>query len=175
MKDLRLTEMEGRFAELIWDHEPIPSGNLVKLCESELNWKKSTTYTMLKRLEAKEIFENDNGVVGSLIKKDDFYAEQSNAFVKETFGGSLPKFLAAFTKSRKLSDSEIDDVLRLIHEHYGKLCDCVYHRGTADLNRECKVYMYVGEQEGIQKTNAQKDMVPNSKRAFDILIKRISG
>lgn len=117
LKDLRLTEMEGRFAELIWDHEPIPSGNLVKLCESELNWKKSTTYTMLKRLEAKEIFKNDNGVVGSLIKKDDFYAEQSKAFVKETFGGSLPKFLAAFTKSRKLSDSEIDDVLRLIHEH----------------------------------------------------------
>lgn len=72
MKDLRLTEMEGRFAELIWDHEPIPSGNLVKLCESELNWKKSTTYTMLKRLEAKEIFENDNGVVGSLIKRMTF-------------------------------------------------------------------------------------------------------
>ena len=114
MKNLRLTEMEGEFAGLIWYLEPIPSGNLVKLCESELNWKKSTMYTMLKRLEAKEIF---NGVVGSLIKKDDFYAEQSKAFVKETFGGSLPKFLAAFTKSRKLSDSEIDDVLRLIHEH----------------------------------------------------------
>lgn len=117
MKDLRMTEMEGKFAELIWDHEPIPSGNLVKLCESELNWKKSTMYTMLKRLEAKEIFINDNGMVGSLIKKDDFYAEQSKVFVKETFGGSLPKFLAAFTKSRKLSESEIDDVLRLIHEH----------------------------------------------------------
>lgn len=117
MKDLRLTEMEGKFAELIWKHEPIPSGNLVKLCESELNWKKSTTYTMLKRLEAKEIFINDKGIVGSLIKKDDFYAEQSKEFVQETFGGSLPRFLAAFTKSRKLSDTEIDDVLRLIHKH----------------------------------------------------------
>lgn len=117
MKALRLTEMEGKFADLIWHNEPITSGNLVKLCESELNWKKSTTYTMLKRLESKEIVSNHNGMVVSLINRDDFHAEQSNQFVKDTFDDSLPKFLAAFTKSRKLSDSEIEDVLRLINEH----------------------------------------------------------
>lgn len=117
MGNIRLTETEGKFAELIWDHEPISSGDLVKLCESELNWKKSTTYTMLKRIESKGIFANQNGVVVAIIQRDDFFAEQSNQFVKDTFNGSLPKFLAAFTKTRKLSDSEIDDVLKLINEH----------------------------------------------------------
>jgi len=117
MGNIRLTEMEGRFADLIWGNEPVSSGDLVKLCESELNWKKSTTYTMLKRLESKGIFENQNGVVVAMIKKDDFFAQQSSQFVKETFDDSLPKFLAAFTKTRRLSDSEIDDVLRLINEH----------------------------------------------------------
>ncbi|WP_251038282.1 BlaI/MecI/CopY family transcriptional regulator [Paenibacillus albidus] len=109
--------MEAKFADLIWQHEPIPSGELVKLCESELNWKKSTTYTMLKRLESKELFSNSKGVVISLLTREDFYAEQSKQFVEETFGGSLPKFLAAFTRSRKLSDSEVDEFLKLINEH----------------------------------------------------------
>lgn len=117
MNDFRLTETEGKFADLIWNHEPISSGKLVKLCEAELKWKKSTTYTMLKRLEVKRIVNNDDGVVSSIIQREDYYAEQSKQFVKDTFEGSLPKFLAAFTKSRKLSDSEIDDVLRLIQEH----------------------------------------------------------
>jgi len=117
MGNIRLTEMEGKFADLIWDNEPVSSGDLVKLCESELNWKKSTTYTMLKRLESKGIFDNQNGVVVAIIKREDFFAVQSNQFVKEAFNGSLPKFLAAFTKTRKLSDSEIEDVLRLINEH----------------------------------------------------------
>jgi BlaI family penicillinase repressor len=117
MGNIRLTEMEGKFADLIWHNEPIASGELVKLCETELNWKKSTTYTMLKRLESKDIFNNQHGVVVAIVQRDDFYAEQSKQFVKETFEGSLPKFLAAFTKSRRLSDSEIDDVLKLINEH----------------------------------------------------------
>lgn len=117
MNDFRLTETEGKFADLIWNHEPISSGKLVKLCEAELRWKKSTTYTMLKRLESKGIVNNEDGVVSSLINREDYYAEQSTQFVKDTFDGSLPKFLAAFTKSRKLSDSEVDDVLRLIQEH----------------------------------------------------------
>jgi BlaI family penicillinase repressor len=117
MGNIRLTEMEGKFADLIWNNEPIASGVLVKLCETELNWKKSTTYTMLKRLESKGIVNNQHGVVVAIVKRDDFYAEQSKQFVKETFDGSLPKFLAAFTKSRRLSDSEIDDVLKLINEH----------------------------------------------------------
>lgn len=112
-----LTDTETRFAELIWSREPIPSGDLVKLCESELSWKKSTTYTMLKRLAGKGIFENRSGLVTAVMKKEDFYAEQSKQFVDETFAGSLPRFLAAFTRSRKLSDNEIDEFLKIIKEH----------------------------------------------------------
>ncbi|AIQ17986.1 CopY family transcriptional regulator [Paenibacillus sp. FSL H7-0357] len=117
MDKIRLTEMETKFADLIWSHEPVPSGDLVKLCESELNWKKSTTYTMLKRLESKGVFKNKEGMVAALISKDDFYAQQSKQFVEETFQGSLPKFLAAFTRSRKLSDTEIDEFLKVIQDH----------------------------------------------------------
>ena len=117
MKEYRLTDTESKFADIIWVNEPIQSGELVKLCEVELNWKKSTTYTMLKRLENKEIFENRNGIVSSLIKKDEFYAEQSKQFVEETFDGSLPKFLASFTRSKRLSNKEINELQRLINEH----------------------------------------------------------
>ncbi len=117
MKEYRLTDMETKFADIIWAHEPIPSGTLVKLCEAELKWKKSTMYTMLKRLEGKGVFENHNGIVKSQISKDVFYAEQSKQFVEETFEGSLPKFLAAFTRSKKISDKEIDALQRLINEH----------------------------------------------------------
>ncbi|WP_405112252.1 BlaI/MecI/CopY family transcriptional regulator [Paenibacillus sp. FSL K6-1217] len=117
MSKIALTEMESRFAELIWDREPVPSGELVRLCETELSWKKSTTYTMLKRLESKGIFENRSGLVTAVLKKEDFYAEQSKQFVEETFEGSLPRFLAAFTRSRKLSDNEIDAFLKIIKEH----------------------------------------------------------
>lgn len=117
MREYKLTDMEAKFADIIWANEPIPSGELVKLCEIELCWKKSTTYTMLKRLENKEIFENRSGVVLSLVKKDEFYAEQSKQFVEETFDGSLPKFLAAFTRSKRLSNKEIDELQRLINEY----------------------------------------------------------
>lgn len=117
MKEYKLTDMETKFADIIWAHEPIPSGKLVGQCEAELKWKKSTTYTMLKRLESKGIFENNNGVVKSLLTKDEFYAAQSKQFVEETFEGSLPKFLAAFTRSKKISDKEIDELQKLINEH----------------------------------------------------------
>ena len=117
MKKYKLTKMETKFADIIWAHEPIPSGELVKLCEVELRWKKSTTYTMLKRLENKEIFVNRSGVVSSLLKKDEFYAGRSKQFVEETFDGSLPKFLAAFTRSKRLSDQEIGELQRIINEH----------------------------------------------------------
>ena len=117
MREYRLTNMETKLADIIWNKEPIPSGNLVKLCEVEFNWKKSTTYTMLKRLESKSIFKNKNGIVLALIKKDDFYAERSKQFVKETFDGSLPKFLTAFTRSKRLSNKEIDELQKLINEY----------------------------------------------------------
>ena len=106
--------METRFADLIWAHEPLSSGELVKLCEKELHWKKSTTYTVLRRLCERGIFRNDNGTVTSLLSKEQFSAMQSEQFVEETFEGSLPRFLAAFSTRRKLSDKEIDALQALI-------------------------------------------------------------
>lgn len=120
MKDCRLTEAETKFAEIIWVNEPLKSSELVRLCEEALSWKKSTTYTMLKRLEDKGIFQNENGLVRSLMSKEDFYAEQSKQFVAETFEGSLPRFVAAFTRRKKLSEKEIEELQKLIDEHRGE-------------------------------------------------------
>ena len=117
MKHYKLGAIETKFAELMWDNEPILSGELVKLCKKELNWKKSTTYTMLRRLCERNIFQNKNGVVSSLITRQELQAMQSEQFVKETFGGSLPHFLAAFTMRKKLNKTEIDELQKLINEH----------------------------------------------------------
>lgn len=117
MIEYRLTDTEEKFAEIIWTYEPIPSPELVKLCNKELSWKKSTTYTMLKRLEEKKIFKNENSIVSALIQKEDFYAEQSKIFVEENFEGSLPRFLAAFTRRSKLSDQDVQELKKLINEH----------------------------------------------------------
>jgi len=117
LEDYKLGAMETKFAELMWDNEPIASGELVKLCEKELSWKKSTTYTMLRRLCERNIFQNKNGVVSSIITRQEFQALQSEQFVKETFGGSLPHFLAAFATRKKLSENEIEELQRLINQH----------------------------------------------------------
>lgn len=117
MKEYKLARGEARFADLIWRHEPINSGELVKLCAEELSWKKSTTYTVLKKLCDKGIFRNENAVVTSLLKKDAFYAKQSRRFVEDAFGGSLPKFLTAFIGSEKLSGDQAEELKRLIDEH----------------------------------------------------------
>ncbi|QHQ61417.1 BlaI/MecI/CopY family transcriptional regulator [Anaerocolumna sedimenticola] len=117
MKDYKLSKSETRFAEIIWQHEPIGSGELVKLCEKEMKWKKSTTYTVLKNLCDKGIFQNQNAVITSLLKRDEFYAKQSRRFVEDAFGGSLPKFLTAFIGGRKLSDSQAAELKKLIDEH----------------------------------------------------------
>jgi predicted transcriptional regulator len=121
MIDYKLTEAEESLAEIIWKNEPIKSPDLVKVCDEEFNWKKSTTYTMLKRLEVKGIVKNNNSIVESLIKKDDFYSEQSNIFVEENFQGSLPKFLAAFTRKNKLSENEVLELQSLINDHREEL------------------------------------------------------
>jgi len=113
----KLAETEEKFAEIIWRNEPIGSGNLVKLCEKEMNWKKSTTYTVLKKLCEKGIFRNENAVVSSLISKDEYYANQSIRFVEDTFGGSLPKFLTAFISGKKISKHQAEELKRLIDEH----------------------------------------------------------
>lgn len=117
MEKYKLGEMETAFAEIIWKNAPVASGELVKICEKELNWKKSTTYTMLKRLCQRGIFENDNGVVKVLISKEEFKAAQSEQFIEETFGGSLPMFLTAFTKRNKLSAKEIEEIKNLIDNY----------------------------------------------------------
>ncbi|WP_326907634.1 BlaI/MecI/CopY family transcriptional regulator [Sedimentibacter sp. MB31-C6] len=117
MKYYKLAETEEKFAELIWQNEPIGSGDLVKLSEKEMNWKKSTTYTVLKKLCDKGIFQNENAVVSSQISKDEYYAKQSIRFVEDTFGGSLPKFLTSFISGKKISNYQAEELKRLIDEH----------------------------------------------------------
>ncbi len=113
----KLGQAEAKFADLIWRYEPIASGDLVKLCEKELNWKKSTTYTVLKKLCERGIFQNNNAVVSSLLKREEFYARQSRRFVEDTFGGSLPLFLTAFIGGSRLSDRQANELKMLIDEH----------------------------------------------------------
>ena len=104
MEDYKLGPMETRFAELIWCHAPVSSGELVKICQKELEWKKSTTYTMLRRLCQRGIFQNQDGMVSALLSREEFHALQSEKFIADTFQGSLPAFLAAFTRRKKLTD-----------------------------------------------------------------------
>ena len=117
MADMRLGPVESRFAELIWDGEPISSTELVHLAERELEWKKSTTYTVLKRLCEKGIFQNEGGVVTSRLSREEYAARQSEQFVEETFSGYLPAFLTAFTRRKKLTEEEIDQLQRLIERN----------------------------------------------------------
>ncbi len=119
MAEFKLGEVEMRFAEIIWREEPITSGELVKLCISELDWKKSTTYTVLRRLCERGLFRNQEGTVTSLVSKEEFLAGQSEQFVEEAFHGSLPKFLAAFTRTKKLSEQEIKQIQKIIEENRG--------------------------------------------------------
>lgn len=114
MEDTRLGVVEGRFADIIWQHEPLTSGELVKLCREELEWKKSTTYTVLKKLCDKGIFQNQNGMVTSLVSKQELHAAQSRKFVDDTFEGSLPAFIAAFATQKSLSQGEIAEIRRMI-------------------------------------------------------------
>ena len=114
MDDKKLGAVESRFADIIWTNEPLHSRELVKLCEAELSWKKPTTYTVLRRLCERGIFQNEGGLVTSVISREDFYAMQSERFVEENFSGNLPSFLAAFTRRRSLSRAEIDEIRRMI-------------------------------------------------------------
>lgn len=114
MDELKLGAVESRFADLVWQNDPITTKELVILCEKELLWKRTTTYTVLKKLCEKGIFKTENSVVSALIKKPDFYAMQSEKFVEDTFDGSLPAFIAAFASRKKLSDAEIEEIQRMI-------------------------------------------------------------
>ena len=114
MSDLKMAPVETRFAEIIWAHEPISSAELVKLAEEALGWKKSTTYTVLRRLCERGIFRNEGGAVTSLLSRADYDAAQSRQFVEESFSGSLPAFIAAFTRRKKLTDEEGAELQSLI-------------------------------------------------------------
>ena len=119
MDDWKLGMVESRFAQLIWDNAPIRSGDLVKLCGKELGWKKSTTYTVLKKLSEKGLFQTQDSIVTVLISKQEFEGLQSQQFVDEAFAGSLPAFLTAFGSRKKLSDSEIEELQRVIESMRG--------------------------------------------------------
>ena len=115
MDDMKLGVVESRFADIIWRNEPLPSRELVALCQAELNWKKPTTYTVLRKLCERGIFQNVNGMVSSVISREDFCAMQSERFIEEPFQGSLPAFLAAFASRKPLSEQETAEIRRMIN------------------------------------------------------------
>ena len=112
--NFELGAVQERFADIVWANEPISSGDLVKVCEKELGWKKPTTYTVLRKLCEKGLLQNENGIVTSLISKEDFYSERSTQIVEESFAGSLPAFVAAFISKKELTSAEVDDIQRMI-------------------------------------------------------------
>lgn len=114
MSDLKMGTAEARFADIIWQNEPVTSGRLAKIGAEEFGWKKSTSHTVLRRLCARGLFQNEGGTVTSLISREECYARQSEQYVEETFGGSLPAFLAAFGTRKKLSDPEIEELQKVI-------------------------------------------------------------
>ena len=117
MNDYQMGVVESKFAEIIWQSEPISSTELTKRSAELLEWKKSTTYTVLKRLCDKGIFQNNNGTVTSRISKEEFYSAQSEKFVEETFKGSLPAFLAAFTSRKNLTEDEVKYLCKMIADY----------------------------------------------------------
>lgn len=123
MSDFKIGSAEARFADLIWENEPMSSGQLAKLGEAEFGWKKTTSFTVLKRLCDRGIFQNQGGIVTSLISREEYYARHSEQYVEETFGGSLPAFLAAFGTRKKLSDKEIDELKKVIEDMRGERSD----------------------------------------------------
>ena len=110
----KVFESEYRFCLILWEHEPIKSSELVNLCKEQLGWKPTTTYTVIKRLSERGVLKNENTIVSSLVSKDEVQASEINEMVEKTFEGSLPAFIAAFTKHQKISDKEIDEVQRMI-------------------------------------------------------------
>ena len=119
MKDMKLGAIETLFAEIIWENEPLTTNQLIKLCAEELEWKRTTTYTVLKKLCDKGIFKTENSLVTAVISKQEFEGMQSEQFVEETFKGSLPAFLTAFNSRKKLSNADIDEIQKLIDQMRG--------------------------------------------------------
>ena len=116
MSDIELGAVQERFADIVWANEPVASGELVKLCEKELNWKKPTTYTVLRKLCEKGILQNVGGIVSSRISREDFYSAKSEQIIEDSYEGSLPAFIAAFTSRKKLTKGEVDEIQKMIDE-----------------------------------------------------------
>ena len=112
--ELELGAIQERFADIVWANEPVGSGELVKICEKELNWKKATTYTVLRKLCEKGLLKNENGVVSSLISKEDFYSAKSEQIIEESYKGSLPAFVAAFISRKNLTAKEAYEIQKMI-------------------------------------------------------------
>ena len=117
MDEMRLGMVEARFADIVWQNAPLSTKELVLICQKELNWKRTTTYTVLKKLCERGIFKTEDSVVSVLITKEDFYAMQSERFVEDTFGGSLPAFIAAFASRKKITESELEEIKRMINTY----------------------------------------------------------
>ena len=117
MEEFRLCNSDYRFLTIVWDHAPVGSGELVRLCQEQLGWKKSTTYTMLRRLCQRGIFQNQDGVVSALLSRREVEGQQSRAFLQDTFQGSLPRFLAAFTSQVRLTPEEVAQLQEIIRQN----------------------------------------------------------
>lgn len=117
MRTPKVFESEYRFCLILWKNEPIKSGKLVELCKEQLGWKPTTTYTVIKRLSERGVLKNENTIVSSIIKKDEVQASEIDEMVEKTFEGSLPAFVAAFTKHQKITDKEIDSIQELIDRY----------------------------------------------------------
>lgn len=119
----KIFESEYRFCEILWEHEPVASSELVRLCNEKLEWKKSTTYTVIRRLAERGVLKSDNAIVTSLVSKEDVQSAESEEVVKKTFSGSLPSFVAAFTRRKKLTQKEIQEIMQIIDEHKDSSAD----------------------------------------------------
>lgn len=117
MENLKLCDSDYRFMTIVWDHAPVNSGELVKLCNEILGWKKSTTYTTIKKLSEKGYIKNENATVSVLIERKRVQVDESEYFVERTFGGSLPQFLTAFLGGKRISAEEAEEIKKLIDEH----------------------------------------------------------
>ena len=116
MKEVQLGVIEARYADMIWEHEPVTSSELVKMTAVAFNWKRTTAHNVLRRLIDKGLFQNENGMVTSVISREEFYSLQSKKYVEDTFDGSLPAFIAAFTKNTSLTSKEADEIYKMIRE-----------------------------------------------------------
>lgn len=117
MQTPKIFESEYRFCEILWENEPVTSSELVRLCREKLDWKKSTTYTVIRRLSERGVLKNENSIVTALVSKADVQSAESEEIINRAFSGSLPSFIAAFTRKQSLTDEEINEIQQLINAH----------------------------------------------------------